>query len=37
MLLVVAADPLLFFFFNRHDADKTLVSLFLNDIKDTEE
>jgi hypothetical protein len=33
MFLVVVADP----FFNRHDADKTMVSLCLNDIKSTQE
>ena len=37
MSLVVAADPVFFFFSNRHDADKTMVSLNLNDIKSTQE
>ena len=34
IFLVVATDPVLF---NRHDADKTMVSLCLNDIKSTQE
>ena len=33
VFLVAAADPVLF---NRHDADKTMVSLCLDDIKSTQ-